>query len=218
MASAVYLVDHQIRPILIDIANNETQKIATSAINHALATTLQEVDMNKLILLSKNESGDIISVGYDSDVYNEIMVEAVASAQYYLRLVEEGRLNEIDSIKKENYDEGIIHYIPLGAVTNNALLSHLGPKIPVRFSAIGDVGADLNEEIKNVGINNTWVRVALDLEVQIEVIIPFGTEMDVVSTTVPVGMNLIPGEVPYFYGSGVNPIAAPAIKPEHTDR
>lgn len=196
-----------IRPIIMDIANLETQKIATSTINYALNQTIKEIDMNELIAYQTDEEGNVLSVGFDANVYNDVVVNSVASAQHYLKLMEQGKLDKIDPLKERYQDynlrgEGIIYYIPLGAATKNAFLAHLGPEIPVKFTAIGDVDVDLNETVKNVGINNTWVNVSLDLEVQVEVIIPFATEMEKVRTTIPVGMVLVPGEVPFFYGGG----------------
>jgi len=129
--------------------------------------------------------------------------------------MEEGRLDEIDVLdvsKDDRYDEsGIIYTIPLGAVTKNAFFAQLGPKIPVRFTAIGDVDVDLNESIERVGINNTWIRVSLDLEVQVEIIIPYQTKMEKVTTTIPVGLLFVPGEVPQFYGEGQENSVIPGI-------
>lgn len=91
--------------------------------------------------------------------------------------------------------------------------AHLGPEIPVKFTTTGDIDADINQEVKSVGINNTCVSLTVDVRVQIEVIIPFATNMEVVSTSVPVGMMLVPGKVPQFCSTGQNNVV-PAIMPK----
>ena len=48
-----------------------------------------------------------------------------------------------------------------GQATNMALLGNLGPKIPVRFHAIGEVRPDVKINPKPMGINNTWIDVAI---------------------------------------------------------
>ncbi|WP_257008401.1 sporulation protein YunB [Bacillus sp. FJAT-45350] len=212
----LWLVESGIRPTLLEIANLETQKIATSAINHAVSTTIRDVDMNQLINIEKDNFGKISSIGFDANVYNQVVTNAVSNAQYYLKLMEDGELHKLEMFDEEEIPEdtdvpGVIHNIPLGLATNNALLSQLGPLIPVKFTTIGDVDVELNEETKPIGINNTWIRVSMDLEVQSQVIIPFATRTDKVKTTVPVGMVFVPGEVPDFYSNGDGPLPQPAI-------
>lgn len=201
----LWLVHKQIAPTLLEIANLETQKIATSTINHAVARTIEDVDMRELIEIEKDENGDISSIGFHSDVYNAVVTNAVTEAQHYLMRMERGEVPEASShiiAHSTAGEEGALYSIPLGRVTNNALLAQLGPLIPIELTAIGDVDVDLNEEVVEKGINNTWVRVSLDLKVDVRVIIPFATDQNVVTTTVPVGMMFIPGEVPQFYSEG----------------
>ena len=40
---------------------------------------------------------------------------------------------------KQREPNGVAYSVPLGRVTDNTLLSNLGPDIPIEFSAIGDV-------------------------------------------------------------------------------
>jgi sporulation protein YunB len=98
--------------------------------------------------------------------------------------------------------------VPLGQATNMALLGNLGHKIPVRFHAIGEVRPDVKIDPKPMGINNTWIDVAIHLEVSVQIITPFATEITKLEQKIPVGGRLIQGEVPQFYnngGSGITP-------------
>nr|WP_275899494.1 sporulation protein YunB [Bacillus piscicola] len=213
-AQGIWLVNQQIAETLLNIATMETQKIATSAINHAVSRTVQDVDMNELIEIEKDERGEITSIGFNGTVYNTVVTNAVTEAQHYLAKMERGLVPEESSgiiAHSTSGDEGAIYAIPLGRATNNALLAQIGPLIPIELTAIGDVDVELNEEIAEKGINNTWVRVSLDLEVDVEVIIPFATDTSKVVTTVPVGMLFIPGKVPEFYSAGEGELPAPAV-------
>lgn len=208
----LWLVHRQIAPTLLEIATLETQKIATSTINHAVARTIENVEMKDLIDIEKDENGNISSIGFNSDVYNKVVTNAVTEAQNYLMRMERGEVPEESAAVIAHStagEEGAIYSIPLGRVTNNALLAQLGPHIPIELAAIGDVDVDLNEEVLEKGINNTWVRVSLELHVDVRVIIPFATDQNVVTTTVPVGMLFIPGKVPQFYSEGGG--GAPAL-------
>lgn len=213
----IWIVDYHIRPSLLLIANMETQKIATSTINYAMRSTVEDIDTNDLISIEKDEYGNITSVGFDANIYSEVVSKTVANAQHYLKKMEEGKLHELGislaGVKKYDKDNpnDIIYHIPLGMVTKNAFLANLGPKIPVKFTAIGDVDVDIKETIKNVGINNTWIDLSLDLEVHAKVIIPFATDTDKVRTTIPVGMIFIPGTVPDFFSSNAADMPRAAI-------
>ncbi|MFB5660873.1 sporulation protein YunB [Alteribacillus sp. HJP-4] len=212
-AQSIWLVNKQIAPTLMEIANLETQKMATTAINHAVKDTLQEVDMTELIEIDKNDNGEITSIGFDGTVYNHVVTNAVDEAQVFLKHMEAGELPG----SSNHLNAGSIYNIPLGRVTNNALLAQIGPLVPVELTAIGDVDVELNEKVQERGINNTWVRVSLELMVDVNIIIPFATNTETVQTTIPIGMMFIPGEVPNFYsenGSGKGGLPAPAIIPE----
>ncbi|MBU8906580.1 sporulation protein YunB [Desertibacillus haloalkaliphilus] len=219
----LWLVEKGIRPTLIEIAQTETQKIATQAINDAISKKIVDnTGMEDLINIEKDNNDNITSVGFDAQIYNRVVSEAIIRVQKYLKMVEQGQIEslsvpegvEVDFNEQTFSDNGIIHTIPLGQATNNALLAHLGPQVPVKFTAIGDVKAQLNETIEPSGINNTYISVAMDIEVDVQVVIPFATEEQTVGTTIPIGMIFVPGEVPYFYNHGGDSNApAPAIIP-----
>lgn len=207
----LWIVEKGIRPTLIAIAKTETQRIGTLAINEAVSKKiLENTDMDELIQIQQDNSGKIISVGFNPVIYNRVLQQTTQRVQSYLNDISLGKVKDLaipDSIEIEqdgerNIQNGIIHTIPLGQASNNALLAHLGPKVPVRLTAIGDVKSQLSESIIPVGINNTYIRVSVDITVDVKVVIPFATDTHVVETSIPVGMVFVQGEVPDFYNSG----------------
>lgn len=210
---ALVIIDKQIRPTIMHIATMETFKIATSAINYAVKNAIQTIDTNKLVVIEKNENDEITSISFDTNVYNEVVTQSVATAHHFLHLLEEGRMEEIgiQHLPYRKSDSEGMFEIPLGRVTNHSLLAQLGPGVPVKFASIGDVNVQLNEKIEHIGINNAWITVSMDLEVQARVIIPFASDIGVVKTTVPVGMVYVPGKVPNFYSGKEGDGFTPAI-------
>ncbi|SES37933.1 sporulation protein YunB [Salipaludibacillus aurantiacus] len=203
------VVEKGVRPTLIAIAKTETQRIGTLAINDAISRhILEDTDMEDLVEFERDENGKVMFVQYNPVIYNRVLQETTKRVQNYLNDIEHGRVKDIRIPNKVDVEregatfseDGIIHMIPLGQATNNALLAHLGPRVPVRLSAIGDVKSQLKENIVHVGINNTYMSVSVDIEVDVKVVIPFATETEVVRTSIPVAMVWIPGEVPDFYG------------------
>ncbi|WP_017726372.1 sporulation protein YunB [Halalkalibacterium ligniniphilum] len=211
----LWIVEKGVKPTLMEIASLETQKISTTAINGAINDKVsKEIDINELYLFEKDENGEITSVQFNTNLYNEILSSATGHIQSYLAEVE----RESFVAEQNGTDDGILYEIPLGRVTNNALLSQLGPGVPFHFTVIGDVRTDFKEKVEHVGINNTYITLSMEIELDIRVIIPFATEQQLVFANVPVGVLFISGPVPEFYmhGEGVTPppIAVPMSERE----
>lgn len=96
--------------------------------------------------------------------------------------------------------------IPLGQATENSLLANLGPKIPIKFTIVGDVNTDIEEKIETVGINNTWISINIIVTVKAKVVIPFATETATVTRPIQIMGQFIPGEVPIYYNQSGDPI------------
>ena len=47
----------------------------------------------------------------------------------------------------------------MGIITNNALLSNLGPKVPVKINLVGNVISNVGTKVENYGINSIMVEV-----------------------------------------------------------
>ncbi|MDT8858662.1 sporulation protein YunB [Alkalihalobacillus sp. MEB130] len=220
----LWIIEKGIRPTLVHIATTETRKIATLAINDAVSKKISSsLNQEELFITDYTSDGMIRSVQFNSQIYTRVLSEATARVQRYLRLVEQGQQFDITIPDEVELDEGeaqgmqdidaeggIIHTIPLGQATNNALLAHLGPQIPVRFSAIGDVKTDMSYKVVDSGINNTTLSYHIDVEVDVKIVIPFATDTDTVSTQIVIGSIFVPGEVPEYYSQGGGGMILPA--------
>ena len=206
----LWLVEKGIRPTLLHIAKTETQRIGTIAINQAVhKKILEDSGMDQLIEVKEDNDGKITSVNFNPVIANRVLHETTHRVQKYLNDIALGKVKDLsipESIEVEQngepyYQEGIIHMIPLGQATNNALLAHLGPKVPVRLTAIGDVKSQLTRNIEATGINNTTIEYMVDITVDVKIVIPFATDTEVVETSIMVGSIFVPGVVPdFFYG------------------
>ncbi|PYZ95746.1 sporulation protein YunB [Alteribacter lacisalsi] len=213
-AQGLVIVEKGIRPTIIAIAKTETQRIGTLAINDAISKKiLENTNMEDIIEYEMGPDGKVSNMSINPVIYNRVLQETTHRVQSYLNDIEHGRVRDIGipsdvDVEREGAsftEDGIIHMIPLGQATKNSLLAHLGPRVPVRLTAIGDVKSQLRDEVVSTGINNTWISVSVDIEVDVKVVIPFATDTEIVKTSIPVAMEFIPGEVPEFYGSGLMP-------------
>ncbi|ADU31666.1 sporulation protein YunB [Evansella cellulosilytica] len=221
------IVEAGIRPTLIEIAKTETQRVGTLAINDAISKkVIGDLNVDEIVEYQYDSNGNIQSFQINNSIYLKVQHETVKRVQDYLNDIEHGRIKDYSlptdvDIEREGAtftEDGIIHMIPLGQATNNALLAHLGPRVPVRLSTIGEVKADFGQEIVNTGINNTYLSITVDIEADVQVVIPFATDQEVVKTSIPVANVWLSGDVPQFYSSGGDGVTPAIIAPNDIDQ
>lgn len=217
--AGLWFINRGIGPTLMVIAEKETRRLANLVINNAINQQIAEDEFNveNFIKIEKDEHGKISAIDFNTTVVNRVLAKTTNRVQLNLRAASEGKLlalefPDVQVETKQEQEQGVIYYIPLGQATNNVLLGNLGPRIPVRFYVIGDVHSDVNKSIRPFGINNALIEIAIHIEVNVQIIIPFATKMATIRNDIPVAIQIIQGEVPQFYnqgGEGDTPIQIP---------
>lgn len=211
-ATGLWMVNKGLKPTLLSYAESQTRKIATLVISNAINKKIaNEMNIENIIESVPNQDG---MSKLNAEIVNRVKAETTHLVQKNLKEAESGNLSELELLtdvefEKANKDDedGIVYYVPLGQATNNALLGNLGPKIPIKFTPIGDVRSNVKTKIKDFGINNAYVQVYVHLTVNVQIIIPFATKVTTISENIPVGMFIMKGNVPQYYnnGGGSNP-------------
>lgn len=212
-AGGLWIVNKGLEPTLMSYAETQTKKIATLVINKAVTKKIANVMDLKEIIITNNTGTTV----FDTEKMVRIQSEVTNLIQANLKEAEQGDLSALELLTDVEIElndnakkEGIVYYVPLGQATNNALLGNLGPQIPVRFNAIGAVRSDIKPDIKEMGINNTFVTVYIHVSVDVRIIVPFATKVATIEQDIPVAMGLIPGKVPQFFNGNGN--TSPSIE------
>jgi sporulation protein YunB len=214
-AAGLWIVNRAIEPTLMKYAESQTRKIASLVINKAIEKKTTNVeDINNVIEIKSN--GKVFTI--KTSVINQALADTVAEIQKNIKEVERGSFPSLTSISdveietdtKKNSDGFIIWYVPLGQATKNALFGNLGPKIPIKFNAIGDIQPDVKMKATPMGINNTWIDASLHLVVSVQIITPFQTKITKLTETIPIAAGLIQGDVPQYFNGGSG--SSPAIQ------
>ena len=112
------------------------------------------------------------------------------------------RMNEIATKtallaeKELNSIENQYINIPMGAALGIRFLAGYGPRIPVQILPIGAVQTNFDTEFVSAGINQTRHKIFLSLRTTVSLIIPTGSQLVEVNSTVPIAESIIVGEVP----------------------
>ena len=211
---AIYLsfkyINLKVNPILLDYAELEAKKIASIIINDAVGKNVVEnIDVDDLFLMAKDTNGEIKSIDFNPITVNKLLTKTTNTVQINLKNIEKGNLESVnlDNEALIDYDinklkQGIIYEIPTGVIFGNSFLANVGPKIPVKFSLVGDIISHVSTKITDYGINNALIEINIVLELSEQVILPFVTNKIKIETSIPVALKLIQGTVPEYYMNG----------------
>jgi sporulation protein YunB len=178
---------HKASPSLAVLAKAEAREYVMRAINDSVK---QEVDGGRL------RYDEMVSLVRDGDG----AVSALVTDMVKLNLIQANISNRI-ALNVVNLINNNMS-IHLGDIANSVFFSGRGPAIPVRVQAVSDVSTRVVNSFTDSGINQTHHKIALEVSVTVEILIPGGNTSAEVVTEVAVAETIIVGKVPNFYANG----------------
>ena len=177
-AAAVFLKD-----LSSQIAVSDASDIVTVQINNAIADIMAEQDYSGdyFVSFEKSATGEVTAISSNMARINAL------SAQILHQVVgaTENRTIEIG--------------IPLGNLTGISLLMGRGPDIPVQIVVLTSSRVEFNNSIVTAGINQTKHQINLEVIVDIDILVPWGTENTQVVTEILIADTIVVGQVPDTY-------------------
>ena len=196
-------------PLLVSYAEAEAKKLIILVINKAVTKQINNVDTNDIFEVTYNNDGEVILVDFNSKRTSIALSTITSLVEVNLRAIEEGRIdmielpdNSLEAFDTDLLEKGIILEVPLGVVSNLALLTNIGPKVPVKLTLIGDVSSGFSTEVEEYGINNALITLNIDVEVNAKVVLPFISDDMSISASIPIAMKVIQGKIPEYYLNG----------------
>ena len=189
------------------ISEIEVSKISKTVINESVNKTISDnVDISELFHIEKDNAGNIQMIDFNSQVVNEMLDVVNENVKKYFIELENGkssivdvRNNLITNTAIVSSKQGIIFEIPIGMLSNNAFLSNVGPKIPVKVSLSGEMESNIKTEIEEYGINNSVLKIIINVTVSEQIILPLVSKKITVDNDVPIAIKMIQGQIPNYY-------------------
>ena len=178
MTASVFLKD-----ISSQIAVSDASDIVTVSVNNAISQVLGSGDY----------SGDYF-VDFVKDVNGD--VTAISSNMAKINTLSAQILDKVVGTTEKN---SITVKIPSGNLTGISLLMGRGPKIPVKIIVLTSSRVEFNNNIITAGINQTKLQINLEVIVDVEILVPWGSETAQVVNEVLIADTVIVGEVPDTY-------------------
>lgn len=183
--------------ILFEYAKKESIQISTILINKALYEITFNNNYDNFIKINKTNE-DILDINLDNKRVNELLF-----------LVNENILKNINSLESGNYGDLDIEYldesnfifnVPIGVIYNMPILVGIGPKIPFKIDIIGNTNNSIYTNVKDYGINNSIIEIILNINMNIQIILPFTSKQIEINKDIPLDTKIIEGKVPTYYG------------------
>ena len=149
-------------------------------------------------------NNSIVSVDIDSERSNELLKRIIGSLEYNIKRIEKGKFENYHNLELIKGDNGIVVLIPIGIVFNNALFANILPKIPIKINFLENINAYLDVEVENYGINNSLIKLYINVEIYEYIEMPLNNEGDNLKYRFLVSSKLISGEVPSVYGGVIS--------------
>ena len=164
-------------------AVSDAREIVTPEVNRIISEIMQqsEYDADYFVSLQKNEQGEITAVSSNMAHINAL------SAQILDRVIGSTE-NRILTVA-----------IPVGNLSGVSLLMGRGPGVPVQIVMLTSSHVEFSNSVQTAGINQAKYQIDLHVIVDIDVLVPWGTESTQVFSDVLIADTMVIGQVPGTY-------------------
>ena len=178
-------IQRWIRPTVETRLIYQAKTYAVAALEETVRQELEQMDLSygRLVRVSREE-GRVVSLETDTVLLNQIKSRITQAAVRKMEKLSDYRLT-----------------VPLGSVSGIDLFSGEGPKVRFLLQPQTAVESQILQQFQSAGGNQTQHRIYLQLNVEIEAMIPGFSAKTSVQTQVELAQTVIVGEVPQFYAS-----------------
>ncbi|MCL1948526.1 MAG: sporulation protein YunB [Turicibacter sp.] len=199
--SVLSFMYHNMYAVVMNFASNQVVNIATAAINEGIIRS----DMggeDPMGFITITDSGDTVVNQMRINQYRANISREIVDI---LQHVQKGDLTALglESFQTESAQNGVLFEVPWAAAFNMTLLHEWGPRFPVRTRMMGNVDTDVEIQIEPYGINNAVLTVNLWVTSDIQVALPFRSQVEPIRTQIPLISSVLRGEIPQFYWSSL---------------
>ena len=172
-----------LKNISCQIAVSDASDIVTEQINNAIAEVMgqEQYDGESFVSLEKNADGEVTAISSNMARINTLSSEI------------------LDKVVDATENRTLTVEIPIGNLTGISLLMGRGPGVPVQIIVLTSSRVQFNNSIVTAGINQTKHQINLEVIVDIDILIPWGTESTQVVTEVMIADTIVVGKVPQTY-------------------
>jgi sporulation protein YunB len=186
IALLIHAIDSAVSPTLINTCNHIGEQQALTTINNSITSILSDKDYSysNFVTILRSSDGNISSI--ETKTQNVNMFQSQISEKINC---------DLNDTLKNTVN------VPLGSVSDVALLSGRGPNIKLKIIPLGNVKTELKSEFTSAGLNQTKHRIILEITADVSSVLPpYSTSVNVKYDCV-LAETVIVGKVPDGYFS-----------------
>ena len=170
LTAAVIAMEQNLSQTMLDMAFARAYSMAVETINRAVKQAMgQGVTYEELIDAQMDAQGRVSMLRANTMRMNELASQTALLAE-----------RELGSAENQVVE------IPLGAALGVSFLSGFGPRLEVQILPVGAVHTSFDTEFETAGINQTRHKIFLNLRATVSLIVPTGSQLVEVTSTVPI--------------------------------
>lgn len=165
------------------MAVSDATDIVTKTVNESIKTVISRgvYGFDYFVDLSKDAEGNVTAITSDMAHINTLSTDILNSVI-------------------ESTENGVINIdIPLGNLTGLNMLLNKGPDVSVDIIMLTSSRVDFRNEVIACGINQAKYQLILEVTIDIDILVPWGTENASTVTEVVIADTVIVGKVPNTY-------------------
>ena len=184
MAGLFFIADLQFRPIVETVNAYQCHAAVSRIINDAVLAELERggMEYSSLVNLSTNNDGEVISIESNVMNINRLKTEVANRVE-----------REIERLEAVNIE------IPIGTLLGIEFLHGKGFTVGMSVKPFGYAGTAIISEFSAAGINQTLHRILIQINADVDAVIPGMSTRVPISTTIVAAETVIVGRVPDAY-------------------
>lgn len=185
----IIFLQSNVASMVNDVGKASVDAMTKTAVNEAVFITLDEIDYDSVINISRDSDGNVISITSNSSRINKIARTTAKLSQ-----------DKLTSLTKDGIS------VPFGVFTGIRWLAGYGMAVKVKVVPVSSVQCDFYSTFQSAGINQTKHSIYLKVKAKVTLVIPTGTVEVITETQVFVCESIINGKIPNVYFNGGVPI------------
>ena len=184
MTGLLVTLDLSFRPVIETVNAYKCHELVNRLINDAVSAEIENENAgySKLVNLTANAEGEIMSLESNVMNINKLKTRIVQRLEREI-----ARLPEVDI------------QIPIGTLLGIQLLHGKGFGVGMTVQPVGYASASIISEFSEAGLNQTLHRIVIEIDADVDAIIPGYSTRVPVKTTIVAAETVIVGRVPNAY-------------------
>jgi len=172
-----------VNPVIIETSSSKVRSLSQDAVNTAVFDVIKDSSIyDSLIKIQRDEEGNITMISSNAVRINYLSREIIESAQKKLEYLGSKGVN-----------------IPLGTFSGMPILVGHGPLVNIKLIPIGAINCNFSSKFISAGINQTNHKIYLEVNSNINVILPTASQSVNTKTQIMIAENIIIGKIPQTY-------------------